>query len=182
MRRIVWSVALVGIALLLGGCGASRNAQDEPAKPVQVKSVTPGSEVTLKNGLTLTVPEGWTANLATHPAPGAPLFDSEYLQLENMQVTDGFKTVLVFSSTVDTLPVSALDKYGHDTFTPAGRVGDTDLYVGKPGTPYEPKRLMAAVTRLPGSQLGVFYFAGTPEDPAAVVRAVWELLQIQGAH
>lgn len=180
MRRVATVVMALVLALILVGCtDTAVEAPDRPAASTR-RAIPAGSAVTLDNGLTLTVPTGWTAKLTSYPSPDGFLSESEGLVLENFDVGDGPSTLMVFSSTAASLPLSAINKYGRDEFRSFGQVDGVDLFVGQPGTPYEPKRLMSAQTRVPGSALGVLYFAGDPSDPEAALRGIVKLFRIGG--
>lgn len=165
--------------LLLGGC-TTASTPAPTSSPGKKTAIPAGADVTLQNGLTLKVPAGWTATLTVNPSPDGPLSSTEYLLLENWGATDGPKTLMAFSSSAATLAPKALDELGRDSFSAVEPVGDVQLFVGRPGTPYEPKRLMTAITHVPSSALGVLFFAGYPDDPEAALTTIWDLFEIRG--
>jgi len=177
VKRVIAVLAAVTIAL--AGCTAQPVATTRPASSDQ-KRVAAGSSVRMKNGFELTVPVGWAATLTVDPSPDGPLHESEYFLLESLQPTDGPEAVMVFSSAAATIPVSALDEYGRDSFSLFNRVGAFDVLVGQAGTPYEPKRLMAARAQLPKSQIAVLFFAGDPQTPPIALDEIWHLFSMQG--
>lgn len=174
---------IIGLVVVLAVAALSGCAQREVSTPVVSKSkqaVSAGGRIVMLSGLTFVVPEGWTANTTTYGSPYGDLRATECLQLESLEATDGPKSVMVFSSADSSISASLLDSYGRDTFTAVVGTDSTRLYVGKPGTPYEPKRLMAAVTHLPGAATGIVFFAGSPGDPQASLGRIAEIFDVVG--
>jgi hypothetical protein len=73
-----------------------------------------------------------------------------------------------------------MNAYGRDTFVAFGEASGTTLFLGRAGGVYAPQRLMAAQTRVPGSELGIVFFAGDPHDPWQSLRTDVNLFRIQG--
>ena len=180
MRRVVAVASVLMLSLVLG-CSpdAPAKAPDLPTSSTK-REISVESSVTLRNGLTLTVPAGWTATLTTYSSPDGPLKASEYLLLENFDADEGPRTLMVFSSSATKLPLSAVNSIGHDTFDSVGQVDGVDLFMGQFAKPYRPKRLMSAQTKVPGSALGVLYFAGEFGDPEGSLRGILELFEVDG--
>jgi hypothetical protein len=171
------------VLLLLVGCSARQpttSGLTESSGVASKRAVAPGSVVTLKNGLTLTVPPGWAATLTVGAVANDPLNVDEYLVLDNFAATSGPKSFMAFSSNSTSLPVSALDRFGRDQFSAFGEATEAVLFIGRAGTVYEPKRLMAVETSVPGSALGILFFAGDPGDPWSALREDAEVFKISG--
>ncbi len=177
MRRFVVLICAQALVLVLFGCSSGQQTSLDPSSE---RAFAAGALLEMDNGLALTIPAGWTATLYTYSEPSGDLQATQKMVAERAGEADGMSLLNVFSSGATTLPVAAIDQYGHDEFVPAGSADHVDFLLGQPDRGFAPNRLIAARTSVPGAQLGLVLFAGNPEDPRGAFRGVCRLFGIQG--
>jgi len=182
------AIALSILLTSAGGCTAASwsrvpdpdpGAQSYAAETRERTTLPAGSTITMRSGLTLTIPQGWEGVLKRGASGSAPVFGvlgrpnaTESLRLRRVG-GGGWPTHISVSSSRDSEAsdgqLTQVDEAGAVTLFSTGGQG--------PNAP----TLIIAQTHLPGSQYGAVLFSGDPSAARATVGEVWRLLQIEGA-
>jgi len=190
-------IAVAVTALVLGGlwfvARGERSAPPVAGTVASVDDIAPpeaiaeeveyfeaGAKVTLRSGLTITIPAGWDGRLRSTPAKGGGVLGvlgrygaSENLRLQRIGPS-GRRERIVLSSSREPEAWGSGVSHIRD-------VGAVALLRTGSGASTAPS-LLIAQTHLEGAQFGaVLLGRGGAEEAEAALRAMWALLQVEGA-
>jgi hypothetical protein len=184
------ATALVALSLS-AGCQAQAPATKPAAKgdaaPVErtlesSAAVSAGSQIKMRNGLAVTVPQGWAGGHQTYRAPGAPvgMYGDAVSEALVLRRTDGAttspNTVMLYSR-----PTSGTAAPEKRKFKVVIKGPEVRVFAGDMWSP-DGYGLFAAETSAPGAQPGIVYFGGNRSDPYGSIQRVWALLGVTGAE
>lgn len=138
-----------------------------------------GSTVAMRNGLTLTIPTGWTGVLKSGSSGSASVVGvlgrptaTQSLRLRRTSGTEGPLHISLSSAAQPEASGSGLARVAD--------VGSVTVYRTGATTSAVPT-LLIAQTQVPGSEYGAVLFRGEASEAAATVEEIWRLLDIEGA-
>ena len=185
--RVTAGWIAVALALALAGCASvGQSPTKRPAKPSTpasdhvTTSLRPGDRVTMRSGLTVTVPQGWMGNRIVWSFRGA----SDDASIESVLV----RTTVPVTRITDLSRV--ILESDADLRTPQWR-GRLVTFATAPGLKADwfqaggqlsanGTRWVVVEVQKPGSQPGLVDIGPISGDPKQAIRKVWNDLQLQG--
>jgi hypothetical protein len=152
--------------------------------PSQSRALSPGQSVTMANGLTFTVPTGWTGKLMVNTDGSTQseiMFGgigvTEYCTLQPEGATSKEESVIIESCWDASSQVpESFDRFREVVDKPSFKV----LMGAKP-FPSDPIRLYQARLRVPGAhEEGLILFGGPSADPIKATRTAWTAIALKG--